>query len=443
MLTLSELQSELENGIQNSKLAGAKRIQMRCDLSEFPRELFEIADTLEILDLTGNELNSLPDDFGRFDKLRILFLSQNRFEVFPEVLGQCPQLSMVGFKSNRIREISEHALPRDIRWLILTDNAIETLPDSIGDHAQLQKLMLAGNRLTTLPKSMQKLEKLELLRISANQLQEIPAWLTELPRLSWLAFSANPCTENADIDHSIAEIHWDEVDKEHTLGEGASGIISKARWQDQHHVAIKEFKGDITSDGLPKDEMAAAIAAGEHDHLIEVIGQIIGHPEEKSALALALIADDYRNLALPPCLDSCTRDNYHDETTFSLDDLLKITGAIASVAAHLHESGIVHGDLYGHNILINDEAHCLLGDFGAATRYHGIDPKLHHAIERIEVRAFGCLLEELLHRIQPDDAIRHADIIDHLHQLRDACLAKPKQRPAFSEIHQQIIVWRS
>jgi Serine/threonine protein kinase len=190
--------------------------------------------------------------------------------------------------------------------------------------------------------------------------------------------------------------------------------------------------------------MAAAITAGRHDHLIEVIGQITGHPEEKSALALALIADDYRNLALPPCLDSCTRDNYHEETVFGLDELLNIARAIASVAAHLHASGIAHGDLYGHNILINQQAHCLLGDFGAATRYHGLAPELHHAIERIEVRAFGCLLEELLQRICPDDAASHHATIAQLQHLRDTCLIEdPKQRPAFAEIHRKVSTLRN
>ncbi|PJA31649.1 MAG: protein kinase, partial [Zetaproteobacteria bacterium CG_4_9_14_3_um_filter_53_7] len=198
------------------------------------------------------------------------------------------------------------------------------------------------------------------------------------------------------------------------------------------------------SDGFPADEMAASIAAGKHDHLIEVIGQLTGHPEQKSGLLLSLIADDFKNLAGPPCLDSCTRDTYAEDSVFSLSQLLTITDAIASAAAHLHQEGITHGDLYGHNILINDAAHCLLGDFGAATLYKEMNPQLNHAIERIEVRAFGCLLEELLHRINPDSVAGDVDVVNGLLQLQQRCLAEnTKQRPAFADIHQAIMVLKS
>lgn len=60
----------------------------------------------------------------RFKKLRILFLSNNNFTVFPACLAPCPALEMIGFKANRITDISEHAFPKQLRWLILTDNKI-------------------------------------------------------------------------------------------------------------------------------------------------------------------------------------------------------------------------------------------------------------------------------------------------------------------------------
>ncbi len=418
---------------------GETRVDISCGLTEFPAELFELVGSLETLDLSGNRLSSLPDDLGRFTKLRRLFLSDNLFEVLPAVLSTCPELNMIGLKANRIKAIPEGALPEKLRWLILTDNQLEMLPASIGRLKLLQKLMLAGNRLTMLPTTMQQCRSLELLRISANRIEVLPEWLLHLPRLSWLAFAGNPCTNNTQRDHTLAEIHWDELEMGIPLGEGASGIISKAFWQDNFDVAVKEFKGEVTSDGFPVDEMAASMAAGHHDHLIEVIGKITGHPEQKDGLLLSLIADDFKNLAGPPCLDSCTRDTYAEDVSFALIDLLSISNAIASAAAHLHEDGIAHGDLYGHNILINDQSHCLLGDFGAATLYREMDPVLSHAIERIEVRAFGCLLEELLHRITPDSLAKDADMIGELLQLQHSCLAEnTKQRPGFFEIHQCI-----
>ena len=151
--------------LRAGQLAGTQRLKLACGLSEFPREIFDLADTLEILDLSGNALSSLPDDLPRLGKLRIIFCSDNQFTELPEVLGQCPQLSMIGFKANRIRTVSGASLPAQLRWLILTDNEVEALPSEIGNCTQLQKLMLAGNRLSTLPEELAACSRLELLRL--------------------------------------------------------------------------------------------------------------------------------------------------------------------------------------------------------------------------------------------------------------------------------------
>jgi len=133
-----------------------------------------LAETLEVLDLTDNKLSSLPENFGVFKKLKILFLSNNHFTEVPTILAKCPNLSMIGIRNNQINTFEENALPLSTRWLILTDNELKKLPDSMGDLTLLQKCMLSGNKLTTLPQSMSKCHNLELLRIAVNQLHELP-----------------------------------------------------------------------------------------------------------------------------------------------------------------------------------------------------------------------------------------------------------------------------
>ena len=132
--------------LRAGKLAGSRRLKLACGLSEFPREIFDLADSLEILDLSGNALSALPDDLPRLHKLRILFCSDNPFIELPAIVGQCAALEMVGFKANRIRTVPAAALSPKLRWLILTDNRIAELPPEIGRCTRLQKLMLAGNQ---------------------------------------------------------------------------------------------------------------------------------------------------------------------------------------------------------------------------------------------------------------------------------------------------------
>ena len=427
--------------LRAGQLHGVKRLDLSAGLTEFPREIFALADSLETLNLTGNQLAALPDDLPRLHKLRVLFCSDNRFTEVPAVLGQCPHLSMVGFKANQIRTLPAAALPPALRWLILTDNHLEALPPEIGQCREMQKLMLAGNRLTALPETLANCTKLELLRIAANQLTELPAWLLALPRLAWLAYAGNPFSVPAEAaaaaEHLISDIAWNRLTIEKQLGEGASGVISRARWQQANvvdeAVAVKLFKGAVTSDGLPHCEMLATIKAGAHPNLIAVLGRVAGHPTGTEGLVLELIDEAFGNLAGPPSLASCTRDVYKPGTNFSLETALNIAQGIASAAGHLHAQGIMHGDLYAHNILNTREGNALLGDFGAACFFDAGDIERATALQRLEVRAFGCLLEELLTHCEEADNAPAA--VATLWDLQRRCVQpEVSARPLFAEV---------
>ncbi|WP_414447675.1 leucine-rich repeat-containing protein kinase family protein [Burkholderia sp. 22PA0099] len=429
--------------LKAGKLAGAQHLKLSGGLTEFPREIFDLADTLEVLDLSGNALTRLPDDLPRLAKLRVLFASNNPFTELPPVLGRCAQLSMVGFKANRITDVPGSALPPRLRWLILTDNAIEALPPELGGCPDLQKLMLAGNRLSALPNEMAACTRLELVRLAANRFERLPDWLLRMPRLAWIAYAGNPFAATieatAEADRSVGDIAWSTLALGQKLGEGASGVIYRAnRLSADHHpqqpVAVKLYKGAVTSDGLPDREMAACLHAGTHPNLIGALGRLTGHPIGEQGLVMPLIEHDFENLAAPPSFDSCTRDVYAEDVRFNLSTTLRIAHGIASAAAHLHRRGIVHGDLYAHNILHDGAGHALLGDFGAASLY-GDDAAHGALLQRIEVRAFGCLLEELLARSEPGSSSATATLT----ALAAACLSVGvERRPAFDEIVERL-----
>ena len=426
--------------LRAGKLAGIRRLDLSCGLTEFPPEIFSLADSLEILNLSGNRLAGLPADLHRLHRLQAIFCSDNLFTELPLALGQCLHLDMVGFKANRIEKVDGLALPPRLRWLILTDNCISELPAELGLRPRLQKLMLAGNRLQDLPDSVAACRQLELLRISANEFEQLPEWLGAMPRLAWLAFAGNPVSKGAEAAAStcpIPAVDWRDLGIGLKLGEGASGVIHQANDTSvtpARPVAIKVFKGAITSDGSPANEMAACVKAGIHDGLIGAIGRISNHPTDADGLVMPLIDSAYRVLAGPPSLESCTRDVYPQGTGLTGETAITLARSIASAVAHLHAKGMIHGDLYGHNILHDGTGNALLGDFGAATLTGDPAPVY---LQRLESRAFGCLLEELItHSTWLPGLVEQCL---QLERMSDACQASDAAtRPLFDAMEAEL-----
>lgn len=391
MHTLSQLKS--------GELAGIQHLKLSENLTSFPLEILSLAESLEILDLSNNQLASLPEELVQLQKLKIIFASNNHFETLPEVLGQCASLEMVGFKSNEINLVPEISLPPKLRWLILTDNHIETLPDALGERPRLQKLALAGNRITHLPQTLAQSTNLELVRISANQLAECPDQLLGLPKLAWVAFSGNPFSQSDVKVQSVPEIQSSSFTLQQVLGQGASGVISKAVWNTDQvsfpdDIAVKVFKGEVTSDGYPEDELQACLKVGNHPNLVQSLAQV--NEEGCLALIMNLIPSHYNNLGLPPCFQSCTRDNFSQGLTLSIEQIDKIVLQMEDVFAHLHSQQVCHGDLYAHNTLFDEQANIIFGDFGAATMYHMLTKKQQEQIKQIERRALHHFIDDLL-----------------------------------------------
>ncbi|MGR5168594.1 leucine-rich repeat-containing protein kinase family protein [Vibrio astriarenae] len=403
--------------LKSGELAGISRLKIAENLTSFPMEILTLADSLEILDLTDNQLNDLPDELTQLTKLKIIFASNNRFETLPQVLGECENLEMIGFKANKINYVPENSLPPKLRWLILTDNELEALPDSLGERPKLQKLALAGNRLTSLPQSMSQLHNLQLLRISANQLTECPEQLLDLPQLAWFAFAGNPFCQCDLHSQTVPEIASQSYMLKEVLGQGASGVISKAVWnesQDEfpNEVAVKVFKGEITSDGYPEDELQACLKLGYHPNLVKSLAQV--NEPNYLALIMELIPAHYRNLGLPPCLDSCTRDTFTPGFTLTIAQIEKIVAEMSDVFEHLHNNQVCHGDLYAHNTLFDEQANIIFGDFGAASMYHMLTKPQQDKIKQIEHRALVHFIDDMLSVCAPED--RHSDTYQALKQ---------------------------
>ena len=151
--------------------------------------------SLQVLDLSHNLLstaavNGFP--FSKLVKLKKLMLTDNQLAALPESIGRLGALTQLWLNGNQLT-----ALPEGIGRLAaltrlgLRNNQLTALPESIGRLAVLTFLGLNGNQLTALPESIGRLAALTQLALSNNQLTTLPESFGQLGALIRLGLDGN------------------------------------------------------------------------------------------------------------------------------------------------------------------------------------------------------------------------------------------------------------
>lgn len=405
----------------------------RAGLSVLPEFLFDASSssslpaTLTRLEVSFNKLQSLPDTISSCSKLRVLFAMGNLFDEIPEVLSKLPSLGMLSFKSNKIVRFSETCLPETVYWLILTDNQIPALPKSIGKLTKLRKFMMASNRLTGLPDEIVNCTEIELIRLSDNSFTQVPEVLFKLPKLTWVALGGNfippaPKVDAPDVlEHLVSTLppsliaqRSEIITSDDLLGEGTSGKIYAGTWHTQP-CAVKVFKNSATtSDGRPVDEAAVWCHLGETEtvnstNVVRTLGVYLEGKGEGAQLGVIMERlPAVTALGLTPSFASVSRDVYELASVFPLPRqsyaqdfhaILHLCRGFASAVAEFHSGGVIHGDLYAHNLLVTKEMDksriVKMGDLGGAF-FLPPDAGVADKLKRVEVRALGVFIDEML-----------------------------------------------
>jgi hypothetical protein len=94
-------------------------------------------------------------------------------------------------RKQEVEERIRYARKTGAEELDLSGLALTTIPDSIGDLAQLQSLNLAGNALVTVPAVIRALRSLHTLDLGDNEIEVLPDWIAELRGLAILYLEGN------------------------------------------------------------------------------------------------------------------------------------------------------------------------------------------------------------------------------------------------------------
>jgi len=138
---------------------------------DFPKDFGMMKVTLRDLNLSGNNLTTLPPSLLGLSGLRNLFIGANRLLRLPRGINQLKRLKVFYLGGNCLRQLPEEiGQLSHLVALILSDNLLDCLPDSLSDLKKLQCLQIHKNRLTTLPHDLVLLKSLRELSLRDNPL---------------------------------------------------------------------------------------------------------------------------------------------------------------------------------------------------------------------------------------------------------------------------------
>lgn len=416
---------------------------------------------LKKLDLNNNGLTSLPSSLEALaPSLEILFLSENKFEIIPEVIGKLSRLRMLSFRGNHLTEFSSSRLPTtSLVWLILTNNEICKIDPNVAALKHLRKLMLSHNKLTSIPKEIGQCKDLELIRLANNDINvPLPMEFLTLPKLAWISLAGNSIAHSPNTKKKEISKSGVFIDESKILGRGASGTVYRGKYKERD-VAVKIFKQgnmDIAcSDGNPEDE-AAINALVDHPLAVSAHGVFLSDEEGNGThegMIMPLL-ENAEALGKPPSFATVTRDSAPSESAKNMTkvEVLSVVWNVATTLEHVHsDAKVVNGDVYLHNILQCGGGVAKVSDWGASFVYDGNHDSAK-TFEAIEVLAFGRLAQDLfdwnLDTAVPDST-EPADFLGRsrgrpmeqgpLHDLMSSIL-QPQQssRPSFGGIKAEL-----
>ena len=197
------------------------------------------------------------------------------------------------------------------------------------------------------------------MRAACCEIAEIPKQLASGPALAWLSLATNPaCIAPSARRPRVPTITMKDLKVGRKLGDGASGEVFAATWKSRN-VALKLFRADRSPDGHSTDEIAIACALQEK-HLIKVLAKL------DTPLGLVMEYVEGSPLAEKPNSESLLRCRWAPETSFTLSFVLNVATGVSSALEAMHARGLVHGDVYAHNVLADKDGNSVLCDYGAA-----------------------------------------------------------------------------
>jgi Leucine-rich repeat (LRR) protein len=283
---VSEITSLRELKLADNELQGA-----------LPASVCNLA-SLEVLELQGNKLTSLPNEIGQLGCLRLLNVSDNQLLNIPMELFETSLIELVANKNRlegaffsiesvpnlqelnisnnsliRLCEAENLALPA-LKSLNLSTNRISSLPN-VESWVNLQTLVVAENKVTAFPEGFTTLQNLRTADFTANDVSHIDEKIA-LMSLEHLTLAANPLRERKFLTMS-----FDDMKR----------ALSSRLAPEDAPTADEDGLEALTEDAAPGTQGWQVTPAGTLDLSTKSLTEL-------DESALSAVADDVRQLHL-------------------------------------------------------------------------------------------------------------------------------------------------
>lgn len=179
--------------------------KMELDLLDRLSRCQDLSNSTE-LDASELKLEAIPKSVLCLKTLRTLNLRRNGLTVLtPDLVDHLSRLEILNLSDNQLS-----TLPTDIgmlsclRKLYIHSNKLTGLPDSINGMGRLEELYVQHNCLTSLPDTMVELKHLSTLNVATNNLDRLPIKMADLTSLKVVDLSGNPLSF---VPENIRRLH--------------------------------------------------------------------------------------------------------------------------------------------------------------------------------------------------------------------------------------------